>query len=216
MFICSNNTLADDKKVENASNPLAAVNNTDLRVKYFDLDNQSKQLDYSVEGSFMMNPKLKLKYEIHYLDTDVSGNEKKEFESFSLKFIYFPMEGKFKSGQPYRVAAGVEWIKDLGDTDKGIGAGTDQIAPLVGIAVSIRPGTMLIPLMQHYEGYEGKDLSQTALRLIAMQNFPNNVWGKMDLKVPYDWENDTIPSSIEFQIGKTFTKALGIIGLSYV
>ena len=209
MLFYSEYILAEEKKSENASNPLAAVNNTDLRVKYYDLENHSERLDYYIDGATMLNPKLKLKYELHYWDTDVTGKDEKDLESLHLKFIYFPIEGKLKGGQPYRFAAGVEWIKDLGDTDKGIGTGTDQIAPLMGIAVGIRPGTMVIPLIQHYEGYDGDDLSQTALRLIALQNFPNKVWGKMDLKVPYDWENDTIPSSIEFQFGKSFTKSFG-------
>ena len=34
----SEKILAEDKKTENASNPLAAVNNTDLRAKYYDLE----------------------------------------------------------------------------------------------------------------------------------------------------------------------------------
>ena len=107
------------------------------------------------------------------------------------------------------MAVGVEWIKDLGDTDKGIGSGGDQIAPLMGVAIALRPGTMVVPLIQHYESYEGDDVSQTALRFIALQTLPDNIWAKMDFKVPYDWENDTIPSSIEFQVGKSFTKSVG-------
>ena len=208
-MFCSENILAEVKKTENASNPLAAVNNTDLRVKYYDLDDSSERLDYYIDGAAMLNSKLKLKYELHYWDTDVTGEDEKDLESLHLKFIYFPMEGKLKGGQPYRLAAGAEWIKDLGDTDKGIGSGADQIAPLVGIAIGIRPGTMIVPLIQHYEGYNGDDVSQTALRLIALQTFPDKVWGKMDLKVPYDWENDEIPSSVEFQIGKSFTNSVG-------
>ncbi len=58
---------------ENASNPLAAVDNTDLRYQYFDLDG-SDRTDYFVDGAYMLNPKLKLKYELHYWDTDVTGS----------------------------------------------------------------------------------------------------------------------------------------------
>ena len=209
LFLIPGIVYSEDE-TENASNPLAAVNNTDLRIKYFDLDNQSKRLDYYIDGAAMLNPKLKFKYELHYNDTDVTGKDEKELESLHLKLIAFPIEGKLKGGQPFRLAVGVEWIKDLGDTDKGIGTGTDQIAPLIGIAMGIRPGTMLIPLMQHYEGYDGDDLSQTSLRLIALQNFPNDVWGKMDFKASYDWENDEVPSSIEFQLGKSLTKSMGV------
>jgi len=186
------------------------VNNTDFKIKYYDLDNKSDRLEYGIDGGAMLAPKLKLKYELYYSDTDVTGNDEKDLESLKLKLIYFPIEGKLKGGQAYRLAIGAEWIKDLGDTDKGIGTGSDQIGPFVGLAVGIRPGTMLISLLQHNESYDNGDISQTSLRLIALQNFPNDVWGKMDLKIPYDWENDEIPSLVEFQLGKSFTKSFGM------
>ena len=44
---------------ENASNPLAAVNNTDLRWQYFDLDGPDRN-DFYLDGSYMLFPKLKL------------------------------------------------------------------------------------------------------------------------------------------------------------
>jgi len=44
---------------ENASNPLASVDNTDLRIQYFDLD-ESDRTDYWVDGAYMLTPKLKL------------------------------------------------------------------------------------------------------------------------------------------------------------
>jgi len=74
---------------ENASNPLAAVNNTDLRVQYFDLDG-SDRVDYFVDGAYMLIPALKLKYEIHYWNTDVTGSRERDLESLHLKPIYFP------------------------------------------------------------------------------------------------------------------------------
>ncbi len=58
----------------NASNPLAAVNNTDVRAKYFDLD-QGDRMDYYIDGAAMLTPKTKLKYELHYWDTDVTGRD---------------------------------------------------------------------------------------------------------------------------------------------
>ena len=42
---------------ENASNPLAAVNNTDVRWQYFDLDGPERN-DFWLDGSYMLNPKL--------------------------------------------------------------------------------------------------------------------------------------------------------------
>jgi hypothetical protein len=107
------------------------------------------------------------------------------------------------------LAVGVEWIKDLGDIEKGIGGDADLIAPLAGLAMVVRPSTTLIPLVQHFESYSGEDVSETAFRLIALQTFPDKVWTKADLKVPYDWENDTIPASFEMQLGKSFTPSFG-------
>jgi hypothetical protein len=83
---------------ENASNPLAAVSNTDLRAQYFDLDGPERR-DYWVDGASMLTTNLKLKYEFHYWDTDVTGSSESDWESLHLKPIYFPesMVGKLGS-----------------------------------------------------------------------------------------------------------------------
>jgi len=73
----------------NASNPLAAVNNTDIRWQHFDLDGPERN-DYYLDGAYMLTPKLKLKYEFHYWDTDVTGESESDWESLILKPIYFP------------------------------------------------------------------------------------------------------------------------------
>ena len=78
---------------ENASNPLAAVSNTDLRYQFFDLDGSDRS-DFWVDGAYMLTPKLKLKYELHYWDTDVTGSSESGFETFHLKPIYFPKQGE--------------------------------------------------------------------------------------------------------------------------
>jgi hypothetical protein len=193
---------------ENASNPLAAVNNTDLRIQHFDLDDSDRN-DYIVEGSYMLNPKLKLKYELHYWDTDVTGVGENDFESFHLKPIYFPTEGKLGAWN-YRTAIGAEWIAGFGNEDKGIGTGSDQIAPLAGLAL-VKGDTVLVPLVQHFISYDGPDVNTTAFRLIAIQSLPNNFWGKLDAKVPVDWEHDNaIPATAEVQLGKMFTSSFGL------
>lgn len=66
----SNPVLAEE---ENPSNPLAAARNVDLRAKYFDLTDGSDRYIYSLEGATMLSPKIKLKYDLHYWDTDVTG-----------------------------------------------------------------------------------------------------------------------------------------------
>jgi hypothetical protein len=71
---------------ENASNPLAAVNNSDVRWQYFDLDGSERNELY-LDGSYMLTPKLKLKYELHYWDTDVTGSSESDWESLHLKPI---------------------------------------------------------------------------------------------------------------------------------
>lgn len=186
---------------ENASNPLAAVSNLDFRLKTFDLQ-QGDREEFFLDGATMLNPKLKLKYDVHWWQTNVSGQDESDWESASIKLIYFVKEGKLESGKPYRLAVGFDWIKDLGDEDKGIGTGADQLAPFVGVAIIASTDLVLIPLIQHFESYSGNDVTQTAGRVIALQTLDNGKWFKADLKVPHDWENETWPASLELQLGK--------------
>jgi hypothetical protein len=193
---------------ENASNPLASVNNTDIRLQYFDLGGSDRN-DYWVDGSYMLTPKLKLKYELHYWDTDVTGSNENDWESLHLKPIYFPKQGEWGSWK-YKLAIGVEWLVDFGNEDKGIGSGSDQIAPLVGLAL-VRDKTVLVPIVQHFVEYDGPDVNQTSFRLIAIQSLPDNYWLKLDAKVPVDWENDNaVLASAEPQLGKMFTPSFGV------
>jgi len=190
---------------KNASNPLASVNNTDVRLQYFDLDGPERYDFWVADGAYMVHPKLKLKYQLHYWDTDVTGSSENDWESLHLMPIYFPKQGEWGAWK-YKLAFGAEWIVDFGNEDKGIGSGSDQIAPLVGIALIPGGGLILVPLVQHFVEYDGPDVNQTAFRLIAIQSLPNKFWGKLDAKIPVDWEHDNaIPASAEVQIGKTFT-----------
>ena len=196
---------------ENASNPLAAVNSTDIRWQYSDsFFGDSRLNEYFVDGAFMLNPKLKFKYELHYWDTNVSGSGESDWESAVAKLIYFPHQGIFNSGIKYRVALGVDYIHDLGDTEKGIGLGADQIGPFAGIALALDSGLSLIPLLQHFVNINGTDISITALRLIAIQPLDNAWWLKLDAKVPYDWENKTVPAEAEIQLGKNISSGLAL------
>jgi hypothetical protein len=192
---------------ENASNPLAAVSNTDLRLQYFDLGGSDRN-DYWIDGAYMLTPNFKLKYELHYWDTDVTGSSEKDWESLHLKPIYFPKHGELGEWK-YKLAIGAELIVDFDNDDKGIGSGSDQIAPLVGLAL-VKGGTVVVPIVQHFVEYDGPDVNKTSFRLIAIQSLPNNFWLKLDAKVPVDWEDDNaIPASAEPQIGKMFTPAFG-------
>jgi hypothetical protein len=197
---------------ENASNPLAAVNNTDVRLQYFDLEGGADRWDFFIaDGAYMLTPKLKLKYEIHYWDTDVTGSSESDMESVHLKPIYFPEKMKGKFGEwKYKVAIGAELIIDFDHTEKGIGSGSDQFAPLVGVAM-VRDDIVLVPLVQHFVEFDGPDVNTTAFRMIAIQSFANKVWGKLDAIVPVDWEHDNeIPATVEMQIGKMFSPTFGL------
>jgi hypothetical protein len=108
-----------------------------------------------------------------------------------------------------KVAIGGELIVDFGNEDKGIGSGSDQIAPLVGVAM-VQENTVLVPLVQHFESYDGPDVNTTSFRMIVIQSFEDNFWGKLDAKVPVEWENDSeIPATFEVQVGKMFSPSFG-------
>lgn len=204
-----NATAVESREGENASNPLAAVNNVDLRYQYFDLDGPERH-EFSLDGAHMVTPKLKLRYELHYWSTDVTGSSENDWSSLVIKPIWLPIEGLLGKGWKYRVAFGLEWIIDFGNDRKGIGSGSDQIAPFTGLALMSDKGLVLIPLVQHFMEYSGDDVSTTAFRLIGIQKLPERYWLKLDAKIPVDWENDNaIPASAEVQLGKMFTKSFG-------
>jgi len=193
---------------ENASNPLAKVKNTDVRYQYLDLDN-GRVNDVFLDGAFMALDSLKIKYEVHYWETDITGESENNLESATLKGIYFPTEGAW-GDVTYRVAVGLDWIVDLGEQDKGIGPGSDQLGPFAGLAMGIGDIT-LIPLVQHFFDYSGEDVSTTAFRLIALKPLPQKMWLKLDAKVPVDWENDqAVPATAELQLGKSINKSVGL------
>jgi len=203
---------------ENASNPLAAVNNTDLRYQFYDLGSGTNQQDAIIDGAYMLRPDLKFKYEFHYQSSDVSGSQISEFSRVNLKAIYFPSQTMLNDTWGMKVAVGLEWILDYGSLANGTGTGSDQIAPFGGLAFSnSKTGLTLIPLLQHYESYNGAtDISQTAMRLIALQPFGDGFWAKLDFKLPYDWNNDLWPASAELQIGKNLRPGLAVYGDLFV
>lgn len=205
----SSPVLAD----ENASNPLAAANNTDIRYQAFDLGGSDRQ-DIFIDGAFMMNDKLKIKYELHYNSTDVTGTRHTNFESGLLKAIYFPSETKLNDTWGVRTAVGLDWTVDLGDATKGIGSGADTLAPFGGAAfANLKTGLTLIPLLQHFESYSGStDVRTTAARLIALQPFAQVYWAKLDLLVPYDWYTGDVPASAEIQIGYNVNEKIAVYG----
>lgn len=164
---------------ENASNPLAAVNNTDIRYQSFDMSG-SDRADMFIDGAVMLNPDLKLKYELHYNSTDITGTSYSGFEKAVLKAIYFPSESQINENWGVRTAVGLERTLDLGDPAEGIGSGADTLAPFGGAAfANPKTGLTLIPLLQHFESYNGTvDVRKTAARLIALKPFAEDYLGQ--------------------------------------
>jgi hypothetical protein len=195
---------------ENASNPLASVDNSDLRYQYLDLGSADRN-DIFADGAYMVMPKLKLKYELHYWETNLTGNSERDFERLIIKPIYFPKAGELGAWK-YKLAVGFEWVLDFNHFNEGIGSGADQLGPLVGLALSSpERGLTVIPLVQHFVSYNGNDVNQTSGRLIGIKTLPGNMWAKVDAKVPVDWENDNaIPASLEVQVGKMFNPEFGV------
>jgi hypothetical protein len=204
---------------ENASNPLAAVNNVDLRWQYTSSDQGDKH-DVYIDGAYMLMPVLKLKFELHYNFTDVTGSDENDFEKVVIKPIYFPFQTKLNDSWGLRTAVGLDAVIEFGNEDKGIGVGSDQIAPFVGVAFSNLPsGLVLIPLAQHFTSINGDpDVNQTSARLIALKPFGGRYWAKLDAKIPYDWENERWPISGELQLGYNLSPswavyADGLVGI---
>lgn len=207
-LLTSSAGATEDSAGENASNPLAKVKNTDLRYQYLDMEGGHVN-DVFIDGAFMALDSLKVKYELHYWETDLTGNSENNFESSTLKAIYFPTEGAWGE-VTYRVALGLDWIVDFGDQEKGIGSGSDQLGPFVGLAMGVGSVT-LIPLVQQFFEYSGENVNTTAFRLIALKPLPNKMWVKLDAKVPIDWEHDNaIPATAELQLGKSINKTVGL------
>ena len=128
----------------------------------------------------------------------------------SLKGIYFPLDGE-RGGWKYRLAVGLEWILDFDNVDKGIGSGADQLSPFLGVSLTPRAGTTIIPLVQQFLSYNGNDVNTTAFRAIVLQVLPDDYWIKLDGKVPVDWENDnSVSATIESQLGKHLSKSVGV------
>lgn len=210
LSLFSHPVLAEEKeRKENPSNPLAATSNLDIRAQGFDLGDGFDRQIYGLEGATMLTPKLKLKFELHYWNTDVTGTSEQDWESLLIKPIYFISEGKTESFA-YRTAVGLEWKIDFDNQSKGIGDGSDTLSPFLAIAMSVSEKTTIIPLAQQFFSYSGDKVSMTAVRLIAIHQLPKQMWLKLDASAAIDWEHDNaLPTTAELQWGKMFSSKYG-------
>lgn len=198
------------------SNPLAAVNKLDL-IWTLTGAGAAKTHDLSAEGAFMLSPKLKLIYDVHYFYTDVTGSDEDDWESIRVKPIYFPHDEKLNDEWMMRVAIGAEYIHSFDNVDQGIGIDSDIIAPLFGIAFA-KPseGLTFIPLVQHFLSVEGTSVNTTGFRLIVIKALPDGYWLKLDGKITADWHHDTTPVDGEIEFGKMLNPNFGLFGKALV
>ena len=199
-----------------ASDPTAAVNYQDFRFRYFDLDRGDKQ-SFETEGAFMLLPRLKITNELRYVNTDRSGKSEQDFEELKLKGIFLSNIKPF--GIKAKLALGAEWLKDMGDFEKGTGTGADKIAPLVGIGWAPNDENFIVTLVQYFYSYDtdsafDQDVRTTNPRLIWIRSLPSlGGWFKADLKMVIDHEDDeNFDQTLELQLGKMFTPKWGLYG----
>ncbi len=63
--------------------------------------------------------------------------------------------------------------------------------------------------------YDGPSVNTTAFRLIALQPLPEAMWLRLDARVPYDWQDGTLPASFEIELGKMLGPKWGIFGTGF-
>jgi hypothetical protein len=193
---------------ENASNPLASVNNVDVKSQYTSNDPLDRH-DIFIDGAHMFHPKLKVKYELHYNVTDATGTRENDFEKLVFKPIYFISQSKLNDSWGFKIATGFDWVLEFNNEAKGIGVGADTIAPFGALAFAHLPsGMVILPLVQHFVAYKSSDtdVNTTAGRLIMIRPFGKGYWAKLDAKVPYDWENEKWIPTAEVQLGYNFNQ----------
>ena len=208
-------TPADAEEVAGgaaASDPTAKVNFEDFRLRWLDLGGDRDRYWYTVEGAYVWGP-IKITHELNFWDTDLSGEDEADLESFKMKGIYLqPIE---LGGVKGRLALGAEWIKELGEFDKGTSAGTDQIAPLFGAGWNVTDQDFVITLAQYFHSYRrDSGAPRTRIlgpRLIWIRKIPAiKGWAKLDYKMQIDFEADRTSNTVEVQLGTMLTGRIGL------
>ncbi len=203
-----------------ASNPTAAVNFQDVKLRYFDLTEGNEESVLEAEGSYVFSPAFKLVHKVNGTRTNRSGEWETDFRELSLKPIYLHPIKPF--GIKAKFALGVEWLKDLGKFRDGTGTGTDQIAPLIGVGWLPTDDDFVITLVQYFHSYDenggAEDVRTTGPRLIYVRKLLLiKGWGKVDLKTSIDHEDDNdFTQTLEFQLGTMVSDRIGVYGETFV
>ena len=153
---------------ENASNPLAAVSSVDPRLQYFDLGD-ANQTEAWIDGAHMATPKLKLRYEIHYVTTNVTGSTRERLGVVPLQADLLSQEGHPGAPGTTPWLSASSGFVTFDTTDRGIGcgrpppgdfqcrpmvgSGSDQLAPFAAVSL-VKGGLVVVPLVQHFVEYE--------------------------------------------------------------
>jgi hypothetical protein len=203
-----------------ASDPTAAVNYQDLKLRYFDLTEGNEESILEAEGSYVFSPEFKLVHRLTGARTNRSGDWETDFRELSLKPMYLHPIKPF--GIKAKFALGVEWLKDLGKFRDGTGTGADQIAPLTGIGWQPTDDDFVVTLIQYFHSYHVNDgvenVRKTGPRLIYIRARPSiKGWGKVDLKASIDHKDDNdITETLELQLGTMVSDRIGIYGEAFV
>jgi hypothetical protein len=203
-----------------ASDPTAAVNFQDLKLRYFDLTKGNEESILEAEGSYVFSPAFKLVHKLTGTRTNRSGDWETDFRELSLRPVYLHPIKPF--GIKAKLALGGEWLKDLGKSRDGTGTGADQIAPLIGIGWLPTDDDFVITLVQYFHSYDEndgvEDVRKTGPRLIYIRALPSiKGWGKADLKTSIDHEDDNdFTQTLELQLGTMVSDRIGIYGESFV
>lgn len=199
-----------------ASDPTSSVNFQDIRYRYFDLENNNHKHSFEAEGSYSFTPRFKLSHKLIGVETDVTGESEADFSELSLRPIFLTPMKPF--GIKARLALGVEWLKDLGESSEGTGSGTDQIAPLAGFGWLPTEEDFVITLVQYFHSYDEDDgvddVRRTGPRLIYIRKLPTiKGWARADFKGLIDHEDgDDFTQTLELQLGTMITPTVGIYG----
>ncbi len=203
-----------------ASNPTAAVNFQDLKLRYFDLNKGGKEITLEAEGAYVFVPEFKLVHKLVGTHTNRSDDWETGPQELSLKPTYLQPIAPF--GVRAKFSLGLEWKKDLGRTRKGTGTGTDQIAPQIGIGWLPTDNDIVVTLYQYSHSYEEdqnvQKVRKSSPRLIYIRKISAiNGWGKADWEVNVDHEEDNdVTMTLELQLGTMVSDWIGIYGEAFV
>ncbi len=187
-----------------------------MRYRYFDLGRGRESHSFETEGAYAFNPRFKVTNKLIGVNTDKGGSDETDFQLLTFKAIHLTPMKPF--GIKAKFAIGGEWLKDLGDLDKGTGSGVDMIAPLVGVGWLPTDKDFVITLVQYFHSYDedagAAKVRQTGPRLIYIRSIPDiKGWAKVDWKGVIDHEKDEeFSSTIELQLGHMLTKRFGVYG----